>query len=256
MSDRTPSSHGEAVPDAAAFRARRDAWRRALGADDEQRRSAIDLQVAAEAHRYTYTWDWLGVPVIKLPDDICILQELVWASRPGRIVETGVARGGSMLLNASLQRLAGIEPAVLGIDIQILEHTRTALAEHPMAVGIELVEDDSTTEAVRHRVAEFIRGSDSALLVLDSNHTHEHVYRELVQLAPALPVGSYVLVADTIIEEFPEGHFADRPWNRGNNPLSAVRQFLSENKDFELDLAWSRRGLLSELRDGILRRVG
>ena len=103
-------------------------------------------------------------------------------------------------------------------------------------------------------MAEFLSGSESALLVLDSNHTHDHVLAELEVLAPLLPVGSYVLVADTLIEEFPEGHYENRPWDRGNNPMTAVRAFLAGNEGFELDLGWSRRALMSEFRDGIMRR--
>lgn len=243
------------VPGADDFARQRDRWRAGLGADDELRRAAVDLQVAADRHSYTYTWEWLGVPIIRVPDDIVVLQELVWSLRPDRIVETGVARGGSLLLNASLQLLAGLTPRVLGIDILILEHTHRALVGHPMAQGIELLESGSTDEEAVQRTTEFLAGSSAALLVLDSNHTHDHVLDELRSLAPLLPVGSYVVVADTLIEEFPAGHYADRPWDRGNNPLTAVRAFLAENDDFELDERWSRRALMSEFRDGVLRKV-
>jgi cephalosporin hydroxylase len=218
---------------------------------------AIGLQVAADTHRYTYTSSWLGVPVIRLPDDICVLQELVWEYRPEVIVETGVARGGSMVLDASLQTLSGLEPRVLGIDIQILEHTRAALEDHPLSRGITLIEADWTSSDVREQVAQFVGSAQSALLILDSNHTHAHahVLGELQSLAPLLPVGAYVLVADTLIEEFPAGYFADRPWDRGDNPLTATRQFLRGNSDFVEDEQWGRRGLLSEFRDGVLRRA-
>lgn len=246
--------HNE-VPGADDFARQRDAWRATLGADDALRRSAVDLQVAADRHSYTYTWEWLGVPIIRVPDDIVVLQELVWSLRPDRIVETGVARGGSLILNASLQVLAGLTPRVLGIDILILEHTHRSLADHPMARGIELLESGSTDAESVKRTAEFLDGSDAALLILDSNHTHDHVLDELRQLGPLLPVGSYVVVADTLIEEFPEGHYVDRPWDRGNNPFTAVRAFLAENADFELDARWSRRALMSEFRDGILRKA-
>ena len=136
--------HSEAVPDAAQFFDQRTAWRASMAADEHLRGQALDLQVAADEHRYTYCWEWLGVPVIRLPDDIVVLQELIWAYRPQRIIETGVARGGSVVLDASLMRLCGEEPAVLGIDISIFAHTRTAIDGHPMAHGITLLEDDST----------------------------------------------------------------------------------------------------------------
>jgi cephalosporin hydroxylase len=225
-----------------------------MAADSRIRQQAVDLQVAADTHHYTYQWEWLGVPVIRLPDDIVVLQELIWSFRPTSIVETGVARGGSMVLNASLQRLAGLTPHVLGIDISIFDHTRQALASHPAAGGVELLEADSTSPVAREVAASFLAGSERALLVLDSNHTHDHVLAELELLAPLLPVGSHVMVADTLVEEFPAGYYGNRPWDRGNNPLTAVQSFLAGHSEFVLDPAWARRGLLSEFRDGILRR--
>ncbi len=247
--------HAEPVPDAAGFAAQRAAWRESLAADEALRSRAVDLQVAADAHHFTYTWEWLGVPVIRVPDDIMVLQELIWHYRPERVVETGVARGGSLVLNASLQRLAGLEPQVLGIDIAIFAHTREALADHPQGRGISLAVGDSTSPQIAAAARDFLVGAERALLILDSNHTHDHVLAELRLLAPLLPIGGWVLVADTLIEEFPPDHYANRPWGRGNSPASAVAQFLSEHDGWETDPAWSRRALVSEFRDGILRRV-
>lgn len=251
----SPTSHGTPVPDADSFAADRDAWRRDLGADEGIRANAVALQVAADAHRYTYQREWAGVPIIRLPDDILVFQELVWDYRPQRIVETGVARGGSLLLGTAMQRMAGLEPSVLGIDIAIYPHTRRALDSHPLATGIHLLESDSRAESAVDTAREFLGDAERALLVLDSNHTHDHVLGELRALAPLLPVGSYVLVADTIVEEFPEGYYQDRSWDRGNNPLTAARAFLAERSDFDLDTGWSRRALVTEFRDGILVRT-
>lgn len=250
----TPLSQGETVPDREHFGRDRTLWRRALGADQTLRQQAVELQEAAEEHRYTYTWEWLGVPIIRMPDDMVVLQEIFWEYRPQRVVETGVARGGSMLLDASLMRLCGEEPAVLGIDIAIFPHTREALDGHPAAEGVQLYEDDSTSGAARERTRQFLQGAERAVLVLDSNHTHDHVLGELRSLSPLLPVGSFVLVADTLIEEFPVGYYDNRPWDRGNNPATAVRAFLEESPQFVLDEAWARRALITEFRDGILRR--
>lgn len=246
--------HEEPVPDADHFRSERADWRASMAEDAGLRAQAIELQLAADRHHYTYSWEWLGVPIIRLPDDIVVLQELVWSYRPQRIVETGVARGGSVLLDASLMTLSGIEPAVLGIDISIFAHTHEALAEHPMAHGVTLLEASSTSDDAVSATSDFLGACDRALLVLDSNHTHQHVLDELRALAPLLPVGSFVLVADTIIEELPHGHYVNRPWDRGDSPLTAANQFLEENTNFERDTKWSRRALLTEFRDGILRR--
>ena len=250
-----PTSHGTVVQGAQQFENDRAAWRASLAADDGLRRQAVDLQVAAEEHSYTYTWEWAGVPIIRLPDDVVVLHELIWSYRPTHIVETGVARGGSMVLNTSLQRMAGLEPRVLGIDIQILAHTRAALDGHPMADGVTLHEGDSTDDVAEATTRAFLGGAERALLILDSNHTHDHVLAELRVLAPLLPASSYVLVADTLVEEFPEDFYADRPWGRGNNPYTTLHQFLAEETAFELDGSWSRRGLLSEFRDWIARKV-
>ena len=248
-------SHGDYVPDADEFAASRAEWRRSLGADAGLRQQAVALQVAADRHNYTYQWEWGGVPIIRLPDDIVVLQELFWTYRPERVVETGVARGGSMLLAASLMRLCGLEPAVLGIDHKLFPHTTETLAAHPLAEGVELVEADSTSADAVEAARRFLGDAERAVLVLDSNHTHEHVLGELRALAPLLPEGSYVLVADTLIEEFPEDHYAGRPWGRGDNPLTAAKAFLAENTDFVADPTWGRRSLMSEFRDGVLRRT-
>jgi cephalosporin hydroxylase len=249
------TSHGEYVPDAEEYAAERVGWREALASDGALREQAVMLQVAADRHRYTYVWEWAGVPIIRLPDDIVVAQELFWAYRPQRVVETGVARGGSMLLDASLMTMSGEEPAVLGIDHKLYPHTTEVLAGHPLGAGVRLLEADSTSDAAVAAAREFIGDSERAVLILDSNHTHDHVLRELRALAPLLPQGGLVMVADTLVEEFPEGHYAGRPWGRGNNPMTAVRAFLDENAEFAPATEWGRRALVSEFRDGILRRL-
>lgn len=249
------TSHGDHVPDAADFQAQRARWLGQLGRDQDLRETALTLQRAADEHGYGLVREWAGVPVIRLADDIVALQELIWERRPHRIIETGIARGGSLLLDASLMRMAGVAPAVLGLDISIFPHTRTALVDHPLGEGVVMVEADSTSEQAVEATREFIGDSERALLVLDSNHTHEHVLGELRALAPLLPVGSHVLVADTLIEEHPAGYYANRPWDRGDNPLTAVREFLGERSDFVLDEGWSRRALVTEFRDGVLIRT-
>jgi cephalosporin hydroxylase len=254
VSDLEPTSHGDPVPDAAAFATERGMWREGLASDTDLRQKAVDLQLAAEEHRYTYTWEWLGVPIIRLPDDILVLQELFWAYRPQCVIETGVARGGSMVLNASLMQLCGENPRVLGIDHKIFSHTTTALSSHPAGREVELLEGDSTSSESREHVRSFISGFQRVVLILDSNHTHDHVLAELRSLATLMPSGSFVLVADTLIEEFPSGHFKDRPWDRGSSPLTALRAFMAEDDRFVPSPEWNRRALVSEFRDGIIVR--
>jgi len=249
-------SHSDIVPASEEFARLRSSWRKNLGDDLELRARAVELQQCADEHSYTYTWEWLGVPIIRLPDDILVLQEIFWSYRPQRVVETGVARGGSMILDASLMRLTGESPAVLGIDHRIFQHTTDAISGHPLAAGVELLEADSTSAIAAQAAREFLAGADRAVLILDSNHTHDHVLAELRLLAPLLPLGGLVLVADTLIEEFPAGYYGNRPWDRGNNPATALRAFLVEHPNFTLAAEWGRRALVTEFRDGIARQTG
>jgi cephalosporin hydroxylase len=250
--------YGTEIPKDDAFRLKRLSDLKAMGEDAGLRLTALELQSKAELHAYGYQQEWCGVPVIRLPDDIVIFQEIVWHCRPRFIVETGIARGGSLVLSASLMAMTQTPPRVLGLDIQILEHSRKALSNSPFARSIDIWEGNSAGAAAKARVESFIHeteGTGPGLLVLDSDHSHEHVLKELRQHAPLLPIGSLVLVADTLIEEFPPGHYTDRPWDQGNNPMTAVRAFLTESSDYRLSERWCRRGLLTEFRDGIIERI-
>lgn len=249
--------YGSEIPNEYEFAQAQLEHRRSMALDDDLRLTALCLQAQAETHSYGYQREWCGVPVIRLPDDIVVLQELIWHARPQWIVETGVARGGGLVLSASLMSMAGIAPRVLGIDIQILPHARKAVISSPFAGGINLWEGDSASVEAKHVVQEFLAlGQDApGLLILDSNHTHAHVLAELVSLSSLLPVGSFVLVADTLIAEFPGDHYPDRPWGEGNNPLTAVQAFLAGTSEYELSVDWARRALVTEFRDGILQRV-
>lgn len=249
--------YGTEIPRDDVFRTNRLNDQKAMGDDAGLRLSALELQSRAEMYSFGYQQEWCGVPIIRLPDDIVVFQEVVWHLRPRFIVETGVARGGSLILSASLMAITQIPPRVLGLDIQILEHAREALNNSPFAPYIESWEGDSVGDAAKARVETFINeteGIGPGLLVLDSDHSHAHVLGELRNHAHSLPIGSLVLVADTLIEEFPPGHYPDRPWDKGNNPLTAVKEFLSENADYRLSKKWSRRGLITEFRDGVLER--
>jgi len=247
------------IPDDDEFQGMRSDWRIGLSGDADLRSRAVDLQLQAEKHRYTYLRDWCGVPIIRLPDDIITLQEIVFVEQPAAIIEVGIARGGGLVLDASLMQLVGLVPRVLGIDIAIYPHTHTAIRNSPFSSWIEMWQGDSTSEKAAEVVAKFIGTSPSdskIVLILDSNHTEAHVLSELESLSPLLPVGSLILVADTLIEEFPAGYFENRPWDVGNNPLTALNKFLERHPEaYKRESAWSRRALISEFRDGVIRRI-
>lgn len=220
-------------------------------------------------HKYAYNFRWLGRPVIQFPQDMAGLQELVWSVQPDLIVETGIAHGGSLMLSASLLALldyceaaeAGglLDPRapkrkVLGIDIDIRRHNREAIEAHPMAARIEMIEGSSIDPEVVRLVHERAAGQ-RVLVLLDSNHTHDHVLAELDAYAPLVSPGSYCVVYDTLIEDMPDDLAGDRSWRRGDNPKTAVREFLSRNEGFEVDEDIEAKLLITVAPGGYLKRA-
>ena len=206
-------------------------------------------------HRYSYNFQWLGRPIIQFPEDIVAIQEIIWDTKPELIVETGIAHGGSLVLSASLLQLIGNEGKVLGIDIDIRPHNREAIESHPLAHRIEMIEGSSIDPSVVEQVKQFAQGKAPVMVILDSNHTHEHVLSELRYYAPLVPKGSWLLVFDTVVEHMDEDAFPDRPWGVGNNPMTAVEEFLAESDRFELESEINNKLLLSVAPGGWLRCI-
>lgn len=249
-------SYDSEIPDAGEFAFLRKEWRRSLAGDVTLRRQAIDLTMAGNRYNYGYQWEWCGVPIIRLPDDIVLQQEIMWLLKPRCVIETGIARGGSLVLSSSMMQLYSGKSSVLGIDIQILDHAKESLKPWLEDGRIEIYESDSTSDKAVNIASQLVSNHPGpALLVLDSNHSHEHVLKELSLFTPLLPVGSIVIVADTIISEMPDDYYSDRPWNKARNPFSAVREFLASQSNYVEDTRWSRRSLMGECRDGILIRI-
>jgi cephalosporin hydroxylase len=207
-------------------------------------------------HKYTYNFSWLGRPVIQLPQDLLAVQEIVWRVRPDLIVETGVAHGGSLIHSASLLELLGEDGLVVGVDVDIRAHNRGAIEAHPLAKRIRLVEGSSIDGAVVAAVRAHARGRRRVLVMLDSDHTHDHVLRELSLYAPLVTRDSYLIVFDTLIEDLPAELFAGRRWGKGNNPKTAVWAFLETTRRFEIDASLAGKLLLTCAPDGFLRCVG
>lgn len=250
------TTYSDVIPNGKKFVELRENLRREMGRSETLRKKAIELTIASNEYQYGYQWEWCGVPIIRHPDDIVLQQEIVWSLKPTHIIETGVARGGSLVLSSTLMEMCGVPSKVIGLDIQILEHTTEALKAWTANGRIQLFQCDSANISAKVTVENFLNGAKSpSLLILDSNHSHSHVLQELELLATSLPVGSIVIVADTIVEEMPEDYYPNRPWRRGSNPWSAVFKFLETHQDFILDERWSRRSLMGECRDGILIRI-
>ncbi len=226
----------------------------AMSEDQEMRDAARRFFLRSCVHRYSYNFTWLGRPIIQYPQDIVALQEIVWRTRPDAIVETGVAHGGSAVLFASLLQLTGGGP-VVAVDIDIRAHNRAAIESHPLANRIVLIEGSSVDHATFARVRNALGDAKNVMVVLDSNHTHEHVRAELALYAPLVRKGSYLVVMDTVVEQMPDDAFPDRPWGKGNSPMTAVREFLAEDPRFEADDDIDRRLLVSVAPGGYLRCV-
>lgn len=241
------------VENAKSFVLSRENWRNSLSGDEGLYRDGVNFLEKLDKHRYVYQWNWLGIPVIKLPDDIMVLQEYFFEEKPTAIIEVGIARGGGIALSASLQKLNHTAVKILGIDLKIFSHTLHAI-ESLEINGIELLECDSTSYLARERSIEFLGGHNKALVVLDSDHSHSHVLRELELYSELLPVGSHILVADTIIEDYLT-NLTIRNWGKGNSPASALREFLNSNKNWVIDAKYSRRAAISESRDGWITKI-
>jgi cephalosporin hydroxylase len=206
-------------------------------------------------HRYSYNFSWLGRPVIQFPQDIFALQELIWQIKPDMILETGIAHGGSLIFSASMLELIGGNGFVLGVDIDIREHNRKEIEKHPMAKRIKMIQGSSINEIVVQQVYNAAHGRKRILVVLDSNHTHEHVLKELRLYSRLVTKGSYLVVFDTIVEDMPEDFFLNRPWGNGNNPKTAVWEFLKRNKRFTIDKNIQGKLLITVAPDGYLKCI-
>ena len=227
---------------------------RAQGGQAAMQRAASMFMAESIRPKYSYNFSWMGRPIIQYPQDMIAMQELIWRVRPELIIETGIAHGGSLVYYASLLELSG-RGKVLGIDVDIRPHNRAAIEAHPMARRISMIQGSSVDEAVVREARAHAAGCASVMVVLDSNHTHEHVLAELRAYAELVTVGSYCIVFDTIVEDLPGDLYPDRPWSVGNNPKTAVHAFLRENDSFEIDRDIDAKILISVAPDGYLRRV-
>lgn len=228
----------------------------ALRKRDDLRSLARTFLIATSELRYSYNFDWLGLPIIQFPPDIVAVQELLWRIKPELVVETGVARGGSLALSASVLELIGGAGMALGIDVDIREPNRRAIEAHPLAHRIELMEGSSIDEGIVARVRERARGKSPIMVLLDSMHTHDHVLEELNLYSPLVSDGSYLIVFDTVIEDMPADSFLDRPWGPGDNPRTAVDAFLATNPRFEVDHDLEAKLLVTVAPGGYLKCIG
>lgn len=206
-------------------------------------------------HEYSYHFKWLGLPIIQYPQDIVALQEIIWDYKPDLIIETGIARGGSLILHASILQLLNGDGHVLGIDIDIRKHNRIAIEEHPLSHRITMIEGSSISAEIIDQVQKITSNKSRIMVILDSNHTHDHVYKELELYAPFVSKDQYLIVFDTVVENMPEDAYQDRPWGKGDNPKTAVWEFLKHNDQFVIDKHIEDKLQITVAPDGFLKRV-
>jgi cephalosporin hydroxylase len=242
----------------------------AVPGNKELNDSAAQFMRTSIASQYSYNYFWLGRPIIQYPQDMVAMQELIWTVKPDLIIETGIAHGGSLILSASMLALLElseaaekgevVDPAkpkrkVLGIDIDIRPHNKQAIETHPMASRIEMIQGSSIAPEIMDQVRKVAAGYSRILISLDSNHTHEHVLEELKLYAPLTSVGSYCVVFDTVVEDLPKELAGDRPWGPGDNPKTAVFEYLKTHPEFEIDKSVENKLLITVAPDGFLKRL-
>ena len=246
---------GVLTDDRASFDENKRAQAIALGRDEQMFDAATNLLVAADRYDYGYLWSWMGVPIIQLPADIMATQEVIWATKPDVIVETGVARGGSVLFMASLLELIG-KGTVIGIDIDIRAHNRELIERHPMSKRVVLIDGSSTDQRVVEKVRRQLPAGSSVMVVLDFDHSRDHVLAELRAYGPLVTPDCYLVVADTLLGHLKPAqtpHNRSKLWLKGNEPLSALEAYLRETDRFEIDPIINGKLILASSPGGYLR---
>jgi cephalosporin hydroxylase len=234
----------------------RDKRRQAAAQGQDRKLNALahDFNVASYKYDWGYQWTWLGMPIIQLPPDILAVQEILWQTRPTLIIETGIAWGGSIVFYASILQLLG-EGRVIGIDSVLPENNRREIMKYPFSHRITLLEGSSIADDTVAKVRAMVQPDDRVMVLLDSNHTHDHVLAELQRYAPLVTKDQYLVVSDTCVEYFPDQMPRKRPWGPGSNPLTALRTYMMENNRFAVDEYIDSKLLLTYTPQGYLRCV-
>jgi cephalosporin hydroxylase len=243
--------------DRVEFEANKQRQSVALGQDKAVFRRSLDMMTALDRYDYSYLWSWLGVPIIQFPADIMATQEVIWKTKPDVIIETGVARGGSVIFMASLLEIIG-RGKVVGVDIDIRAHNLESIETHPMAPRIELIEGSSVADETLREVRAQIPDGASVMVVLDSDHSRDHVLAELRAYGPLVTRGCYMVVADTAV-----GHLdpdkapkkRSKVWFKGDEPLAALNLFLQESDAFEVDEVLNGKLVFSSSPGGYIVRT-
>ena len=205
-------------------------------------------------HEYSYHFEWLGRPIIQYPQDIIAMQEIIWKVKPDVIIETGIARGGSMIFSASILELIG-KGQVLGIDIDIRDQNKKEIEKNCLFKRITLFQGSSIDKKIVKEVSKICKNKKKVIVFLDSNHSHDHVLSELNAYSKLVKKGCYIVVFDTFVEDIPYEIVKDRPWGINNNPKTAVHEFLKKNNRFKVDYQIENKLLITSCPTGYLKCI-
>jgi cephalosporin hydroxylase len=221
---------------------------------DDFKKSAHDFMRLSIQMNYSYNFTWLGRPIIQYPQDIIALQEIISSTKPDLIIETGIAHGGSLIFSASMQKILNIKGLVVGIDIDIREHNKNEIIENILFKEgrIKLIEGSSISDDIIDEIRKISKSYERIMVILDSNHTHDHVLEELTKYSGFVTKGCYIAVLDTMVEDFDNDIFSEKKWGKGNNPKTAVHEFLNQNNEFEIDASFDNKLLISVAPNGYL----
>jgi len=238
--------------------------------DPEMLSLSIEWLKKANQYKYSYHFNFLGRPIIQYPQDMIAVQELIWAVKPDLIIETGIAHGGSLILSAASLALLDLNDAVqqgttldptrskrlvIGVDVDIRKLNRKEIENHFLFSRIKLVEGSSTDPKIISKIKQFSEPFKTVMVMLDSNHTKDHVLNELIAYAPLVSRNSYCIVFDTVIEDLSGVDWVNRSWGLGNNPKIAVDEFLKINSNFEIDKNLQNKLQITVAPDGYLKRI-
>jgi cephalosporin hydroxylase len=243
------------MSDIKKFESRNNAMAKKMSKDKSLNKLSKKFINDSSKYEYSYHFNWLGLPIIQFPQDIIAMQEIIWKVKPDVIIETGIARGGSLIFYASMLKLLENNGIVIGVDIDIRSHNKKSLEKHPFYNKIKLIEGSSIDSKTIANVKNLIKNKKNILVVLDSNHSHEHVLEELYLYSSLVRKGSYIIVFDSIVEDMPSSFVTNRPWSKGNNPKTAVWEFLKNNKKFKIDKDIENKLLISVAPDGYLKCI-
>ena len=236
------------------FEDRNKKYIKLMAQDKTFRNLSLKWFIKSSKYEYSYHFSWLGRPIIQFPQDVVAVQEIIWKVKPDLIIETGIAHGGSLILSASILELIG-HGEVLGIDIDIRKHNRIEIEKHTMYKRITMIQGSSVDKNIVKKVNQFAKDKKRILVFLDSNHSHQHVLKEMQLYSPLVKRGCYMIVFDTADDYLPSSFFKNRPWSKGNNPKTAVLEFLKTNKRFKRDEEIENKLLISECSFGYLKCV-